>query len=109
MVAFWTLVCPVSVIPMVGPHLAVRLATHDFHSVPLFLCGTLLQLRRPEETHSIHVGAVAALRGGHEGRRDQQNLDHGGIKVKNIKTQQQGNYNSQEVKYVDRGLQERTS
>ena len=57
-----------------GPYLTVWLATHNFHSVPLFLRRALLQLGWPKETHPVQVGAVTALRGGHEGRHDQKNL-----------------------------------
>lgn len=56
------------------PYLAVRLATHNFYSVPLLLCCALLQLVGPKETNAAQVGAVTALRGGHEGRRNQKNL-----------------------------------
>lgn len=65
-----------------APYLAVRLAAHYFHPVPLLLCCALLHLARPEETHAVHVGAIAALRWRHEGRRNQENLEQR-LKVKN--------------------------
>lgn len=56
------------------PYLAVWLATHNFHSVPLLLRCALLQLVGAKKTHSVHVSAIAALGGGHEGRCNQKNL-----------------------------------
>lgn len=69
--------CSVFYFTWLDPYLAVWLATHNFHSVPLLLCCALLQLVGPKETHPAHVGAVTALRGGHEGRRNQKNLKPG--------------------------------
>lgn len=57
-----------------GSYLAVRLAAHNFHSVPLLLRCALLQLAGPKETNPVHVGAVTALCWGHEGRHHQENL-----------------------------------
>lgn len=57
-----------------GTYFVVWLATYNFYSVPLFLCCALLQLVGPKETHPVHVGAITALCGGHEGRRNQKNL-----------------------------------
>lgn len=61
-----------------SPYLAVWLAAYNFHSVPLLLCCALLQLVGPKESHPVHVGAVTALRGRHEGGRNQQNLKQTG-------------------------------
>lgn len=78
-----------------GPYLAVRLATHNFHSVPLLLRCALLQLGGPKETHPVHIGAVTALRRGHKGRRNQKDLKrrewHETIGRKNGGTKKGGN------------------
>lgn len=65
-----------------GPYLSIWLATHNFHSVPLLLRCALLQLGWPKETHPVQVGAVTALRGGHEGRHNQKNLKERKIDIK---------------------------
>lgn len=57
-----------------GSYLAVRLAAHNFDSVPLLLRCALLQLAGPKETNPAHVGAITAFRWGHEGRHNQENL-----------------------------------
>lgn len=55
-------------------YLAVGLRADNLHTVPLLLCCGLHQLVGTEESNSVGVSSCAALRWGHEGGCDQENL-----------------------------------
>ena len=57
-------------------HLVVRLTAYNLHTIPVLLSSCLLQLIGSKKTHPVGVGAVLALRWGHKGGCNQQNLQN---------------------------------